>query len=285
MPSSLDQLIKTFSLEKISDNEFSGEVLLRSYFRIFGGEVLAQCQVAAVNTVDSVFVLHSMHGYFLRAGDPHQAIRYLVEDLRQGKNFSTRRVAAFQGETQIFVGAFSFQRPEPGLEYQKGMPNVAGPEGLESQAEFFAKNPEKMGNAASWPIETRDVIPFDFFNPVANKPYNSVWIKAQQTLPDDLALHQQLLAYISDDSILMPSMRVHGVSPFSEEMQTASLDHAMWFHRPFRIDDWLLYSQETEVTFGSRALISGSVYNQQGELVASVRQEGLIRQRDSSNQG
>lgn len=280
MPSSLDQLIDTFNLEKVSDNEFTGGVLHRSFFRIFGGEVLAQCQAAAENTVDSVFVLHSMHGYFLRAGDPHQAIRYLVEDLRQGRNFATRRVAAFQGDTQIFVGAFSFQRPEPGLEYQKTMPDVAGPEGLESQAEFYARYADKMGTAGKWPIETRDVIPFDFFNPVATKPYNSVWIKAQQTLPDNLALHQQLLAYISDDSILMPAMRVHGESPFSETMQPASLDHAMWFHRPFRIDEWLLYSQETEVTFGSRALISGSVYNQGGELVASVRQEGLIRKRD-----
>lgn len=282
MPSSLDQLIDTFKLETITANEFSGEVFLRSYFRIFGGEVLAQCQVAAENTVEAAFVLHSMHGYFLRAGDPHQPIRYLVEDLRQGRNFSTRRVAAFQAKTQIFVGAFSFQRPEPGLEYQKTMPDVAGPEGLESQAEFFARNIDKVGNATSWPIETRDVVPFDFFNPVATKPCNSVWIKAQQTLPDRLALHQQLLAYISDDSILMPAMRVHGESPFSEGMQAASLDHAMWFHRPFRIDEWLLYSQETEVTYGSRGLISGSIFNQKGELVASVRQEGLIRKRDLS---
>ena len=280
MLSSLDKLIQTFKLEKVSDNEFSGEVLNRSYFRIFGGEVLAQCQVAAEITVESVFILHSMHGYFLRAGDPNQVIRYLVEDLRQGRNFATRRVAAFQGCTQIFVGTFSFQRTESGLEYQKTMPNVPGPEGLESQADFYARNAGKIGNAISWPIETRDVIPFDFFNPIATKPYNSVWIKAQQTLPDNLSLHQQLLAYISDDSILMPAMRVHGESPFSDVMQPASLDHAMWFHRPLRIDEWLLYSQETEVTFGSRALISGSIYNQGGELVASVRQEGLIRKRE-----
>lgn len=243
MRSSLDQLVDTLSLEKVTDNEYSGAVLHRSYFRIFGGEVLAQCQVAAANTVDIAYQLHSMHGYFLRAGDPHQTIRYQVEDLRQGKNFATRRVAAFQADTQIFVGAFSFQRPEPGLEYQKTMPEVAGPEGLQSQADFYKEHADKMGNAVSSPIETRDVIPFDFFNPVATEPYNSVWIKAQQTLPDDPALHQQLLAYISDDSILMPALRVHGESPFSEGMQLASLDHAMWFHRPFRIDEWLLYSQ------------------------------------------
>jgi len=275
----LDRLIATFSLNKISNSEFSGEVLHRSYPRIFGGEILAQCQVAASKTVHSSFELHSMHGYFLRAGDPALAIRYQVDDIRQGKNFSTRSVAAFQADIQIFSGSFSFQRPESGLEYQRDMPSVVGPEGLESQADFFRANIKGADKTMLWPIETRDVIPFDFFNPQVTEPYNSVWIKAQQKLPDKLRVHQQLLAYISDDSILMPGLRVHGESPFSDGMQAASLDHAMWFHRPFRIDDWLLYSQQTEITYASRALISGGIYNQQGQLVASVRQEGLIRKK------
>jgi acyl-CoA thioesterase-2 len=252
---------------------------------VFGGQVLGQALVAAGRTVEGR-AAHSFHAYFLRPGDPAVPILYDVDRIRDGSSFTTRRVVAIQHGRAIFNLQASFQLDEPGLEHQLPMPaDVPGPEGLPNERELRARVadrlPEKM--RASFlrdrPIEVRPIDPVDEFDPKPRPPRQNVWFRAVDTLPDDRALHQCVLAYASDLTLLDNSTLPHAINWWSEKFQTASLDHAMWFHRPFRADQWLLYVQDSPSASGARGFNRGSVFTRGGELVASVTQEGLIRLR------
>ncbi len=281
----LQDLIQLLDLEPIEVNLFRGVSPRDGWQRVFGGQVLGQALVAAGRTVEGR-AAHSFHAYFLRPGDPAVPILYDVDRIRDGSSFTTRRVVAIQHGRAIFNLQASFQVDEPGLEHQLPMPkDIPGPEGLPNERELRARVadrlPEKM--RASFlrdrPIEVRPIDPVDEFDPKPRPPHQNVWFKAVDTLPDDRALHQCVLAYASDLTLLDNSTLPHAINWWSEKFQTASLDHAMWFHRPFRADEWLLYAQDSPSASGARGFNRGSVFTRAGELVASVTQEGLIRLR------
>jgi len=246
--------------------------------------VCAQALVAARRTVEGRLA-HSFHAYFLRPGDPAVPILYDVDRIRDGQSFTTRRVVAIQHGKAIFNMQVSFQVEEPGLEHQLPMPDVPAPETLATELErrraIADRLPEPMRSSfvRERAIEVRPVAPNDEFDPVVREPAHDVWFRAVGTLPDDPALHQCVLAYASDLTLLDTSMLPHAISWWSEKLQTASIDHAMWFHRPFRADEWLLYAQDSPSASGARGFNRGSVFTRDGRLVASVAQEGLIRRR------
>ncbi|MEX2208927.1 MAG: acyl-CoA thioesterase II [Myxococcota bacterium] len=277
-------LIELLDLEPIEVNLFRGRSPQDGWQRVFGGQVLGQALVAAARTVEGR-AAHSFHAYFLRPGDPKVPILYDVDRIRDGSSFTTRRVVAIQHGKAIFNLAASFQVDEPGLEHQIQMPDVPGPEGLLNEVQLREKHadriPEKFRSTflRDRPIEVRPLDPVDEFAPEKKPPFQNVWFRAVDALPDDRALHQCVLAYASDLTLLDTSNLPHGVSWWSEKFQTASLDHAMWFHRPFRADEWLLYAQDSPRAAGARGFNRGSVFTRAGELVASVTQEGLIRLR------
>jgi acyl-CoA thioesterase-2 len=254
--------------------------------RVFGGQVLGQALVAATHTVEAR-VCHSLHAYFLRPGDPKMPILYEVDRARDGGSFTSRRVVAIQGGQQIFNMAVSFQVPEEGLEHQIDMPPAPDPDSLLSERQRRMEIASDMPDEArAWflrerPIEIRAVDPPDRFKPGKRPPRQTVWIRATGALPDNPSLHQCVLAYASDMTLLDTCLLPHGYSVMSPNMQLASLDHAMWFHRPFRADEWLLYVQDSPSASGARGFNRGTVYRRDGALVASVAQEGLIRVRRS----
>jgi acyl-CoA thioesterase-2 len=280
----LQGLIELLDLEQLEVNLFRGTSPQEGWQRVFGGQVIGQAMVAAGRTVEGR-AAHSFHAYFLRPGDPKVPILYEVDRIRDGRSFTTRRVVAIQHGQAIFNLAASFQVDEPGLEHQLQMPGVPGPEGLESETELRKKQAHRVPE--SWhaaflrprPIEVRPIDPIDEFAPDKRPPFQNVWFRAVDRLPDDPMLHQNVLAYASDLTLLDTSTYPHGVSWWSEKFQTASLDHAMWFHRPFRADEWLLYAQDSPRAAGARGFNRGSVFTRSSELVASVTQEGLIRMR------
>ncbi|MBM4335120.1 MAG: acyl-CoA thioesterase II [Deltaproteobacteria bacterium] len=280
----LQHLIDLLDLEQIEVNLFRGRSPQDGWQRVFGGQVLGQALVAAGRTVEGR-AAHSFHAYFLRPGDPKVPILYDVDRIRDGQSFTTRRVVGIQHGKAIFNLAASFQIDEPGLEHQVEMPDVPGPEGLPNEVELREKYahriPEKFRSSflRPRPIEVRPIDPIDEFAPDKRPPFQNVWFRAVDTLPDDRALHQCVLAYASDMTLLDTSALPHAISWWSEKLQTASLDHAMWFHRPFRADDWLLYAQDSPRAAGARGFNRGSIFTRSGELVASVAQEGLIRLR------
>jgi acyl-CoA thioesterase-2 len=254
---------------------------------VFGGQVLAQALVAATRTVEPGRPCHSFHAYFLRPGNPRMPIQYQVDRSRDGGSFTARRVVALQGAAQIFILAASFQKIESGFEHQSSMPVVPDPESLEDDQQLLLRDPELTPDIRKWvardrPFETRSVLGRGPFGPSGNRParppVDHIWLKTRGPLPDDGDIHRALLAYVSDMSLLDTSLLPHGKSIFSD-MQVASLDHAMWFHRPFRADDWLLYAQDSPSAFGARGFNRGAIYRRDGALVASVAQEGLIRPR------
>ena len=277
-------LIELLDLEPIEVNLFRGRSPQDGWQRVFGGQVLGQALVAAGRTVEGR-AAHSFHAYFLRPGDPKLPILYDVDRIRDGSSFTTRRVVAIQHGKAIFNLAASFQVDEPGLEHQIEMPDVPPPEGLLNEVELRRRHidriPERFHATflRDRPIEVRPIDPVDEFAPEKRPPFQNVWFRAVDALPDDRALHQCVLAYASDLTLLDTSNLPHGVSWWSEKFQTASLDHAMWFHRPFRADEWLLYAQDSPRAAGARGFNRGSVFTRAGELVASVTQEGLIRLR------
>ncbi len=277
MQKALAELIACNELEELDSNLFTGRSRHGGGARIYGGQVLSQAVSAGQRTVSVEFSLHSLHSYFLRPGDPKQPVVYEVDRIRDGRSFVTRRVVARQQGKAIFSAGLSFQRPELGFEHARPMPDVPGPEGLASDGELYREF--FKGGDYGWPIEFRQVAPQDFKNPQPSDPVSYAWFKTTDRIGDDLATHQQMLAYASDNPILVTALRPHGVSHISQDVMVVTLDHALWFYKPFRVDDWLLYEIHSDVAGHGRALSRGRIYNRQGQLVAAVTQEGLLRTR------
>ena len=278
----LKDLISLLRLERIEDNIYRGESRDIGSAQVFGGQVVGQALAAAHHTVEARRA-HSLHAYFLRRGDMDAPIIYEVDRSRDGGSFSVRRVVAIQHGRPIFNLAASFQKPEEGLEHQAGMPEVPGPEGLQDLTEIspdiLKVIPEKMRRYLTdqRPFEFRPVRPMNFLRRENLPPVKHVWIKAVDQLPDDQSLHQNLLAYVSDYELLGTSTLPHGL-PFGQGLvQMASLDHAVWFHRDLRVDQWLLYASDSPNASGARGFARGQFFTQDGTLVASTAQEGLVR--------
>ena len=275
----LDALVKLLDLEPIEVNMFRGLSPDEDRQRVFGGQVAGQALMAAARTVDPDRDVHSLHAYFLRPGDPKVPILFDVDRIRDGRSFTTRRVVAIQHGKAIFNLAASFQVREEGLEHQLPMPDVPPAESLPDFRTRMGPYVERLGN---WidrprPIDTRHVD----WNPPDRKdslpPFQHVWLRADGQLPDDPVLHKIVLTYASDLTLLDTAMLPHGGYWHDTNMMMASLDHAMWFHRPFRADEWLLYAQDAPSTSGARGLGRGLVFAADGALVATVMQEGLLR--------
>ncbi len=284
MSSAVSDLLSILDLEQLDINLFRGRSPQVGWQRVFGGQVIGQALVAACRTVEGRSP-HSMHAYFLIGGDPKVPIIYEVDRIRDGKSFTTRRVVAIQHGQAIFTLMVSFHNDEAGLEHQAEMPNVAPPEDLPNEAEIKATILPNMPEAvqryykSERPIELRPVEYGRYLGQKSESGKFNVWIKATGKLPDDPAIHQCVLAYASDMSLLNTALVPHGRSLFEKEFMGASLDHALWLHRPFRADDWLLYAQESPSMTGSRGFARGLIFRRDGALVASVAQEGLVRIR------
>ncbi|MEG9248512.1 acyl-CoA thioesterase II [Arthrobacter sp. Soc17.1.1.1] len=249
--------------------------------RVFGGQVLAQSLIAAMRTVDASRDVHSMHAYFLRAGDSDQPITFGVQRLRDGRSFSARRTHAYQNGVPILSMIASFQTPDEGIVHQDTMPTgMPDPESLPTTADLLGRLDHPVARAWAFerPFDIRHVdAPLYLTNEGSREPRNAVWMRSLGPLPDDPDLHRAALAYASDYTLLEPILRPHGLSWIQPGMSVASLDHAMWWHRPVRVDEWLLYVQSSPSASGARGLAAGRIYNREGELVASVAQEGMIR--------
>jgi acyl-CoA thioesterase-2 len=285
----IDGLLAILDLETLEDNLFRGRSPQQSWQRVFGGQVLGQALVAAVRTVEGERVAHSLHAYFLLGGDPKVPIIYSVERARDGGSFSTRRVTGIQHGRPMFVMSASFHKAEPGYDHESEMPKVPAPEDLPSEQELKARMiahlPQSM--RSYWererPIEMRPVDVSRYFSREPRPPEQYIWMRATGPLPDDFPLHQCVLAYASDFSLLDTALIAHGKLMFDPDVQLASLDHALWLHRPFRADAWLLYAQDSPSSHGARGFCRGRVFTRDGTLVASVAQEGLMRQRTSAS--
>ena len=282
-PTPLDRLIDLLDLEKIEEDIYRGKQADESLQRVFGGQVAGQALVAAGRTVPQDRPVHSLHAYFLRPGDPAIPIVYEVDRIRDGRSFTTRRVVAVQHGKAIFHLSASFQIVEPGFEHASAMPEVPAPEGLSTLSERMAPYADELGGwyTRPRPIDVRYVgdpprIAQETGTPVQ---HSRVWMRADGTLPDDPLLHVCAVTFASDMTLLDSTLLAHGKAWGTGDVVGASLDHAMWFHRPFRADEWFLYDQESPWTGSSRGLARGSIYTQDGALAASVVQEGLLRPR------
>lgn len=279
----LEELVNLLKLEPIENRIFRGQSQELGWGRVFGGQVLGQALSAARQTVEPERHVHSFHSYFLREGDSSKPIVYTVDCIRDGKSFNTRRVVAIQDGHPIFNLSASFQVSEQGLEHQDPMPKVIPAEEALSERALIIRHqdlipkPLQKRLLSDNPIEIRFADPADPLATSTRPPNHKVWLRTNGTLPDNPGLHKYLLAYASDFQFLTSCLYPHGLASFQKPMQIASLDHAMWFHRPFRMDDWLLHCVESTTASGARALVRGQVFNQSGELVASTMQEGLIR--------
>ncbi len=282
----LQELVELLRLERLEQNLFRGQSQDLGWGAVFGGQVVGQALSAAVQTVPDDRTVHSLHAYFLRPGDARLPIVYEVDRIRDGKSFTTRRVVAIQKGRAIFNLASSFQIDEGGFDHSDEMPAVAGPEGLASESELWARHAQKLPEVlraratAPRPIELRPVAPQDPFAPTAQDPSHAYWLRTAGPLPPSPTLHQYLLAYASDFGFIGTALRPHARSWVDPKMQVASLDHAMWFHRPFRVDEWLLHHMESPTASGARGLVRGRIFSEDGTLVASTMQEGLMRARD-----
>jgi acyl-CoA thioesterase II len=280
----IGDLLELLALEPVEVNIYRGLSRDIGSGRVFGGQVMAQALVAARRTVEEDRDAHSVHGYFILPGDLSAPIVYFVDRLRDGGSFSTRRVTAIQHGQAIFNLSASFHRREDGIEHQSGMPAVAAPEELPSELAMIRAQAHRI------PEPLRDVLtqdrPIDFrpvgsdpFDAAPREPVRHVWVRAEGAMPADLLAHQAALAYASDYGLLATAIQPHGMTIRDANLQAASLDHAIWFHRPFRIDEWLLYTMDSPAAAGARGFARGSVYTRAGQLVASVAQEGLLRVR------
>ncbi len=284
MACTIDELIALLDLEPIEENIYRGRNRDIGSGRIFGGQVLAQALVAARRTVEEVDrAAHSMHGYFILAGDLEIPVVYFVDRLRDGRSFATRRATAIQHGKAIFNMSASFHRTEESPGHQLPMPDVPPPEGLRSELELLRAGahriPEPLRAVLTQdrPLDFRPVEPLDPFDPEPRPPIQHTWIRTMGPLDDDLLHHQAVLAYASDYGILGAALLPQGRTFRDPDVMAASLDHAIWFHRPFRADEWLLYVTESPIACGARAFARGSFYTHDGTLVASTAQEGVLR--------
>ena len=288
MSKAVETLIDILDLEKIEQNLYRGESPNVGWQRVFGGQVIGQALVAAQRTVEEARIVHSLHGYFMRPGDPSVPIVYEVDRIRDGRSFTTRRVVAIQHGKAIFSMSASFQVGEPGLEHFLPMPDVPGPDNLPNEKQlanqYIDHAPE--GVRRYWqrerPIELRPINLDHYLSDRKLDPYQDIWFRATGKLPENVAVQSAVLAYASDMTLLDTSLFAHGRAVFDPALQVASLDHSMWFHRPVNMEDWHLYSQDSPNTSGARGFTRGSIYDRQGNLVASVAQEGLIRVRSDN---
>ncbi|HWM47574.1 MAG TPA: acyl-CoA thioesterase II [Xanthobacteraceae bacterium] len=284
--SAVSDLLQILDLEPLEHNLFRGRSPQTSWQRVFGGQVIGQALVAACRTVDVASrPPHSLHAYFLLGGDPKVPIIYEVDRIRDGKSFTTRTVKAIQHGRAIFTMSVSFHVPEPGFSHQARMPEVPPPERLPSEDEIrktilpTMPEPVRRFFERERPIELRPVEYERYLGKRIDEGRFNIWIRCTGRLPDDPAIHQCVLAYASDMALLDASLIPHGHSVFDRRIMAASLDHALWFHRPFRADEWLLYAQESPSSSGARGFSRGLIFAANGTLVASVAQEGLIRER------
>jgi acyl-CoA thioesterase II len=277
-----NNLMSILNLTPIGEDKFAGLSPANGWKRVFGGQVLGQALAAAVRTVEGRDP-HSLHAYFILGGDPAAPITYEVDRIRDGGSFSTRRVQAVQHGAVIYSMIASFQRHEVGFEHTIAMPEAPLPETLPDDAALAAMMPDNMRRYIdlTWPVEMRPVDVGRYLHPERPAPQHRIWCRTRQALPVDwpLAMHQCVLAFTSDYSLLESGLIGHGMLINDKRLQAASLDHALWFHRPFRGDEWLLFVQDSPSAQGGRALCRGSFFNQDGVLVASVAQEGLLRER------
>ena len=283
MAKTTQDLVELLDLEEIETNHYRGVSPQEGWQRVYGGQVLGQALVAASRTVEEGRQAHSLHGYFLRPGDVMIPILYKVDRIRDGSSFTTRRVVAVQKGRAIFNMSISFQVQEEGLEHGIPAPEAPPPEELVSETELRKREahllPEQFRATFTRerPIEIRPIEPESIVAPQASPPRQLCWMRARDPLGDDPRLHQCVLAYLSDWSLLDTATRPHAVSFLHPRLQMASLDHALWFHRPFRADEWLLYVQDSPSAGGSRGFNRGLIYDRDGRLVASAAQEGLMR--------
>jgi acyl-CoA thioesterase-2 len=284
--SAIEELLTTLHLEQLEVNLFRGRSPQVGWQRVFGGQVIGQALVAACRTLDVASrPPHSMHAYFLLAGDPKVPIVYSVERVRDGKSFTTRRVTAVQHGQAIFITSVSFHRDEAGFSHQAPMPDVPKPEELPSEAAIKERvqplmpDPVRRYYERERPIELRPVEYDRYLGKAHPDGRFHVWIRATGQLPEEPAIHQCVLAYASDLTLLDAALIPHGRTVFEKTIMAASLDHALWLHRPFRADDWLLYAQDSPSMTGARGFARGLIFTRDGTLVASVAQEGLVRER------
>jgi acyl-CoA thioesterase-2 len=280
--SDIDKLLKLLEVKQLDKYLFSGLSSKRPA-RVFGGQVLAQALNAATRTVEATRFVHSMHAYFLRPGNPSKQIIYHVDPIRDGKSFTTRNVIAKQDGIAIFSSSISYHIEEPGLSHQFDMAQVPPPEELESDfdrwSRMAAENPGKIDPPGAQPIERKAVQPRDYLNPQPQEPEQQIWFRALGDLGNDLSRHQTVLAFMSDFGLLGTALLPHPFTGMDKALQSASLDHALWFHQPFRADEHLLYCLDSPISGGGRGFSRGSFYTREGVLVASTAQESLLRLR------
>lgn len=277
------------SIGATSARVFEGRSQRMPHGRVFGGQVLAQCVMAAGLTIDEQRLgaprpIHSLHGYFMRPGDDTLPIRFAVEEMRDGSSFSTRRVHAVQKQAPIMSMTCSFQEHADGLDHQDSMPSVAAPDTLPSLTELFAHSddPRALRLARARPIDVRNVEGSLWAGPPPEEVAEQhVWMRTVAALPDDPLLHAATLAYASDYSLLEPVIRRHGLAWLDSRLRMASLDHSMWFHRPVRADEWILYAQRSPSATSGRGLGIGEMFSRDGVLVATTAQEGMVRVKPS----
>ncbi len=285
MPDSLDSLLALLDLEPLEVNIYRGQNRDLGTGRVYGGQVFAQALVAARRTVDANRDAHSAHGYFILPGDLAAPIVYFVDRLRDGSSFTTRRVTAIQHGRAIFNLSASFHADEEGPAHQTAMPDVPAPDTLASESELIRAMADRIPESLravlmqEQPIDVRPVDSIDPLRTQKSEPVRRSWFRATGRLPDEARIHQAVLAYASDYRLLLTALQPRGIPYRSPGLQLASLDHSLWMHRPFRADEWLLFSTDSPVTSGARGFVRGTIYSQAGELVASVAQEGLIRVR------
>lgn len=282
---SAEELYQLLQLEQLDDNLFRGQNYVTPWGRVYGGQALAQGLHAAYETVPEDRVVHSMHGYFILAGDVTKPIIFEVDRIRDGRSFTTRRVVAIQKGRAIFNMAASFQKAQPSFEHQIKMPDVPPPDEISTDQEWATKYKEQLPQLHQRyqherPIEFRPVEKYDPINPKNQQPFRNIWIKAKGKLPDNLRAHQEVLTYASDYNLLGTAVLPHREEIAGREAFFASLDHAMWYHHDFRADEWLLFALDSPSASNTRGFTRGNFFNQAGKLVASVVQEGLIRVRE-----
>lgn len=279
------KLLDLLALKVLDDCLYQGESEDLGYRNVFGGQVIGQALMAAYRSVGEDRLAHSLHAYFLRAGDPDQPIIYEVTKIRDGRSFSARRVIARQHNQEILALTASFHVEEPGFEHQFEAPELKGPDGLESELSMRQRVadriPEKVRDQLTRPrpIEIRPLQVVNPFNPSKLSPYKQSWFRTVSAVPDETRWHHCILAYASDFGLVGTSLHPHGATFYEPGMQVVSLDHSVWFHRDFRVHQWLLYSMDSPSAAGARGFNRGLIYNREGVLVASTAQEGLIRKR------